>query len=185
MRSRALRGPNEATGALNQSDSRRRHSSRNALRRGQSGQSRPGLPDASRKAARLILEIVVVIESGAGTSPLRRRRTLQELRRVALARLARLACRSLGRVASDFRLQLDDIQEDIGLAAQLVGHHRWLGGNSGHNGYAHTAPLYRLDQGAEIAVAGEQHHVIDRARDFHRVDPSSISMLPLILRRPV
>jgi len=51
-------------GALNQS-------SRNALRGGQKGQTRPGLPDASGKAARLILEIVVVIESGAGTCPLR------------------------------------------------------------------------------------------------------------------
>ena len=47
MRSRALGGPKEATGALNQVGSRRRHSCRNSLRRGQSGQSRPGLPDAS------------------------------------------------------------------------------------------------------------------------------------------
>src|SRR5436309_1702562 len=119
MRSRALCGPNEATGALNQSASRRRHSSRNVLRRGHSGQSRPGLPDASGIALRLVLEIVVVIESRARARPLRRRRALQELRRVALARFARFARRALGRVAADLRLQLDDVEEDVGLPAQL------------------------------------------------------------------
>ena len=41
------RGPNEGTGALNQSGSFARHSLRKATRRGQSGQSRPGLPAAA------------------------------------------------------------------------------------------------------------------------------------------
>src|SRR5262245_22637629 len=110
MRSRALGGPNEATGALNQAGSRLRHSSRNFLRRGQRGQSRPGLPDASGIAARSILEIVVVIKARAGTRPLRRGRTLQELRRVPLARFARFPRRALGWVAADLRLQLDDVE---------------------------------------------------------------------------
>ena len=108
----------------------------------------------------------------AGARTLRRCRALQELRRVlALAsRLARLARRALGRVAADLRLQLDDVEEDVGLAAQLVGDHRRLGRDGGDHRDAHAAPLHRLDQRAEIAVAGEQHHVVDRAGDLHGID---------------
>src|SRR5262249_41845055 len=119
------------------------------------GQSRPGLPDASGIAPRSVLEIVVVIESRAGGRPLRRRRALQELRRMALARFARFARRALGRLAADLRLQLDDIEEDVGLPAQLVGHHRRLGGDRGHDGYAYAPPLHGLDQRAEVAVPRE------------------------------
>ena len=36
--------------------------------------------------------------------------------------------------------------------------------------HAHAAALHRLDQRAEIAVAGEQHHVIDVRRDLHGID---------------
>src|SRR5262249_7773604 len=68
-----------------------------------------------------VFEIVVVIEGRAGARPLRRRRTLQELRRVALARLARFARRALGRIAADLRLQLDDVEGDVGLPAPLGG----------------------------------------------------------------
>jgi hypothetical protein len=35
---------------------------------------------------------------------------------------------------------------------------------------AHPTALHRLDQRAEIAVAGEQHHVVDVAGEFHGVD---------------
>lgn len=31
-------------------------------------------------------------------------------------------------------------------------------------------PLHRLDQRAEVAVAREQHHVVDRPCDFHGID---------------
>src|SRR5205823_11339822 len=99
------------------------HSSRKSLSRGQSAQSRPGLPDPSRRAGRSVLEIVVVIEACAGTGPLRRRRTLQKLRRMALARLARFSRCALGGITANLRLQFDDIQKDIGLPAQLVGDH--------------------------------------------------------------
>jgi len=102
---------------------------------------------------------------------------LQELGRVTLSRFPGLARRALGRIAADLRLQLDDVEKDIGLAAQLVGHHRRLRRDGGDHGDAHAAPLHRLDQRAEVAVAGEQHHVIDRARDLHGIDASSMSML--------
>jgi hypothetical protein len=65
-----------------------------------------------------VLEIVV---GCAGGRALRRGGALQELRGVALA--ARLTCfarGALGRIAPDLALQFDDVEEDIGLAAQLV-----------------------------------------------------------------
>src|SRR5262245_65669482 len=76
----------------------------------------------------LVFEFVV----GAGAGALRGDTALEELWRVlALARLARLAwlarC-ALGRIAADLRLQLDDVDELVGLAAQLVGHRGGRGG---------------------------------------------------------
>src|SRR2546427_8567165 len=79
-----------------------------------------------RGSQRSVFEIVVVIEGRAGARRLRRRRTLQELWHVALARLARFACHALGRIAADLRLQLYDVEEDVGLPAQLGGNHRRL-----------------------------------------------------------
>jgi hypothetical protein len=76
-------------------------------------------PGTRRGSQRSVFEIVVVIEGRAGARPLRRRRTLQELRRVALARLARFARRALGRIAADLRLQLYDVEEDVG--SQVAG----------------------------------------------------------------
>src|SRR5437867_12900269 len=81
-------------------------------------------PGTRRGSQRSVFEIVVVIEGRAGARPLRRRRTLQELRRVAVARLARFARCALGRIAADLWLQLCDVEEDVGLAAQLGGNHR-------------------------------------------------------------
>jgi hypothetical protein len=77
-------------------------------------------------AAGSVFEIVVV--RGTRACPLRNGAALQELRGV-LARLAWFAAfarAALGRVAADLGLQLDDIEEDIGLPAQLVGDHRRL-----------------------------------------------------------
>ena len=33
-----------------------------------------------------------------------------------------------------------------------------------------AAPLYRLDQGTEVTVAGEQHHLVDMRCDLHGID---------------
>ena len=139
---------------------------------------------------RLAVEIVSVVEivviGRAGARALRRRRTLQELRRMTLAaRFARLARHPLGRVAADLRLQLDDVEEDVGLAAQFVRHHRRLSGDGGDHRHPDAAPLHRLDERTKVAVAGEQNHVIDGTGDLHGVDRESMSMLPLTLRRPV
>ena len=56
------------------------------------------------------------------------------------------------------------------MAAQLVSDHGRLRRDGGHHGHAHAAPLHRFNQRTKIAVAGEQHHVIDRAGDFHGID---------------
>jgi len=50
---------------------------------------------------------------------------------------------------------------------------------------AHAFALHGLHQRAEIAVAGEQHHMVDGAAISMASTASSMSMLPLILRRPV
>src|SRR5262245_53281696 len=122
IRTWASRGPKESTGALNQLGSRWRQSARKVARRGQSGQSGPGSPDTS------VVELVVVDGSGCARA-LGGLRAMQELRGVALARLARLPRRPLGRVAPDLRLELHDVEEDIGLPSQFVGDHGRLGGD--------------------------------------------------------
>ena len=65
---------------------------------------------------------------------------------------------------------LHDVDELVGLAAQFVGNHRRLRRHGGDDGDAHAAPLHRLDQRTEIAVAGKQHHVVDRAGELHGID---------------
>src|SRR5229473_938658 len=128
-----------------------------------SGDSRGRVPRArpTRWRLSIVLEVVVVADA------LRGRRTLQELRRVP--GLAGLPGSTFGGIAADLRLQLDDVHEYIRLPAQLVGNHRRLGGHGGNHGDPHAAALHRFDQGPEVAVAGEQHHVVDRPGDFHGV----------------
>src|SRR3977135_4609490 len=110
MRSRASRGPNGGTGALNQDGSRARHAWRKATRRGQSGQFRPG---AEAATAVSVLEFVVV--RGVGGRALRRGAALEELRGVAgMARLTRPALGPFRGVAADLGLQFDDVHEDVG-----------------------------------------------------------------------
>src|SRR5215470_9657767 len=87
-----------------------------------------------------------------------------------LARLSRLAGGTLGRVAADLRLQFNDVEEHVRLPAQFVGDHRWLSRDGRDHGDAYAAALHGFDQRTEIAVAGEQHHVIDVAGDLHRID---------------
>jgi hypothetical protein len=69
--------------------------------------------------------------------------------------MSRLAGRrTFGRVATELGLQLHEVGEDVGLAPQLIGDHRRLARNRGNHRDPDTAALYRLDQRAEIAVAG-------------------------------
>jgi geranylgeranyl pyrophosphate synthase len=91
---------------------------------------------------------------------------------------------AFGRVAAELGPELDEIGEDVGLAAQLVGDHRRLAGDGGDRGDPHAAALDGLDQGTEVAVAREQHHPIDVLGSSMASTASSMSMLPLTLRRP-
>ena len=67
-------------------------------------------------------------------------------------------------------LQLDDVDELVRLPAQLVGHHRWLCRDGRYYRYPNPTALHRLDQRAKIAVAGEQHHLVDMLGDLPGVD---------------
>src|SRR5262245_59639969 len=71
-----------------------------------------------------------------------------------MPQLAGFAGRALARIATDLGLQLDDVDELVGLAAQLIGDHRRLCRGAGDHGDTHPAALHRLDQRAEIPVAG-------------------------------
>src|SRR6201999_2878127 len=169
IRSRPWGSPNEGTGALNQVGSRARASSRKPTSLGQSGQLRSGSVEsrgvpASAGLPRLlvsVVEIVVIAPRRRGGG------ALQELRRV-MARLARGG--ALGRVAAELGLQLDQVGEHVGLAAQFVGDHRRLARDGRDHGDADAAALHGLDQRAEIAVAGKQHDLVDMLGKLHRID---------------
>ena len=112
------------------------------------------------KASRSIIQVVVFAPWWPGG------RALQELRRM-MARLAR--GRTLGRIAAELGLQFHQIGEDVCLAAQFVGYHRRLARNRGDHGDADAAALHRLDQRAEIAVAGKQHDLVDMLGELHGI----------------
>ena len=90
--------------------------------------------------------------------------TPRQLRQVLARR------RTIGGLAAELGLQFHEVGEDVGLAPQFVGDHRRLARNGRDHGNPDAAALHRLDQRAEIAVAGTA---------------SSMSMLPLTLRRPL
>src|SRR2546421_12108383 len=78
------------------------------------------LSRAIRATRNLALELFFV-----GTGALRGCAALQELRHMPL--LGGFAGRARGRIAADLGLQLEDVDELFGLAAQLIGDHRRLG----------------------------------------------------------
>ena len=82
-----------------------------------------------------------------------------------LALDARLARRTTDDVA-----QLVQFDEIVGLAAQFVGDHRRLAADGRDHRDAHALSLQAFHQRAEIAVAGEQHDVVDPGRKLHGVD---------------
>ena len=71
--------------------------------------------------------------------------------------------------------QVGQVDEGVGLAAQVVGGHRRLRLDGGDHGHPHALALHRLDQPAEVAVAGEQHHVVD-VRPAISIMSTAISM---------
>lgn len=69
--------------------------------------------------------------------------------------MSRLACRrSLGRTATDLVLQLREVDEDVGLSAQLVSNHWRLSGDTRCECDADSVTLHRFDQRAEITIRG-------------------------------
>src|SRR5262249_20587999 len=85
IKSRALLGPKESTGALNQSGSLWRHAWRNATSRGQRGQSRPGIP-LGRTGSKLIISASRVAAKIARRAGERRRAYRQHGRAVRQTR---------------------------------------------------------------------------------------------------
>jgi len=58
-------------------------------------------------------------------------------------------------IAAEFRLQVNQIDEDVRLATQFVGDHRRMAGDRGYDGDVDATTLHGFDQAAEIAVAGK------------------------------
>ena len=94
---------------------------------------------------------------------------LQGLRRV-VTRLALPRGGAFRRITPELGLQLGEIGEYIGLAAQFVGEHRRLAGNRRDHGNPHAAALHRLDQRAEVTVAREQHYLVDMPSQLHHIN---------------
>src|SRR5690554_285933 len=67
---------------------------------------------------------------------------------------------TLAILALDVFTKLDEVDEVVGLAAQVVGDHGRLGLDRGDDRDAYAAPLHGFDQAAEITVAGEEHHMV-------------------------
>jgi hypothetical protein len=65
--------------------------------------------------------------------------------------------------------EVGEVQEDVGLPAQLVGDHGRLGADGGHHRHPEAAALQGLHQPPEVAVAGEQHHVVQVRGEVQRV----------------
>ena len=64
----------------------------------------------------------------------------------------------------------------------LVRDHGRRGADGGDYADAPPAPLHRLDQAAEIAIAGEDHHMIDTRAHFHPLD-NGVSARYLLVAR--
>jgi hypothetical protein len=72
--------------------------------------------------------------------------------------------------AADDVAQVGQVHEVVGLAAQVVAGHRRLALHRRDHGDAAALALHGLDQGAEVAVAREQHQVIDGLGHLQHVD---------------
>ena len=71
---------------------------------------------------------------------------------------------------ADILLQVGKVDELIGLAAKLVGNHGRLRRERRHHADAFALMLQRLHEGAEIAVSGEQHDMIEMVGELHCID---------------
>ena len=108
----------------------------------------------------LIVPLTTRTHPEAGSTACRRIAVLTSRISFAGARLAR------GGIAADGVLQVKNVDEFICLATQVLSR-RWHRGDYSN---PHAAPLHGLDQTGEIAIPGEQHHLIDVRRDLHSID---------------
>src|SRR2546428_14169559 len=131
-----------------------------------------------RATRNLALELFFV-----GTGALRGCTALQELRH--MPRLAGFAGRARGRIAADLGLQLDDVDELVGLAAQLIGDHRRL--RRGGRDHADAHPRRCTASTSERKSPSPENSTMWSMWPASSMasTASSISMLPLILRRQV
>jgi hypothetical protein len=83
------------------------------------------------------------------------------------SRLARLA--GVARRPPDDLAQFLELDEVVSLAAQFVGDHRRLAADRRDHRHPNAGALERLDQRLEVAIAREQHGMIQPWREFHRV----------------
>ena len=70
----------------------------------------------------------------------------------------------------DLGSQLDEVGEQVRLAAEFVRDHRWLAGDGRDDCDADTAALQRLDQRSEIAGAREQYNLVYMPGELHGID---------------
>ncbi len=75
-----------------------------------------------------------------------------------------------GRVPSDLAGEVNDVDELVGLPAKFVSDHRRLRADGGDHRNPYAAPLHRLYQRPEVAVAREQDHVVDVRCELQGVD---------------
>ena len=78
--------------------------------------------------------------------------------------------RPFGRGPSDGLGELGDIEEEIGLAAQIVRNHWCRGAERRSDGDAFAFALQRRDQRGEVAIAREQHEVVKERRHLEGID---------------
>ena len=74
------------------------------------------------------------------------------------------------RIAADLGPEFAQIDELVGLAAQVVGHHWRPRHQRRDHRHAPALLLQRLDQRSEIAVARKQHHMVEILGQPHGVD---------------
>ena len=80
------------------------------------------------------------------------------------------SAQSVAGIAPDPLDQMGEIDELVGLTAQLVRHHRRLGRNRRYDRHPDALSLDRFDQRSEVAIAGEQDHEVEMRRHVHGVD---------------
>ena len=70
----------------------------------------------------------------------------------------------------DQRLEFGEVEKRVGPPAQFVGDHRRRTGRGRDHGDANAAALHGFHQRAKVAVAREQHHLVEIPGKLHRLD---------------